>query len=62
MNNFIQSIDGFRKPNIYYTDTDSIYISSELFDKLEQDGFVGDELGKGKKMIMEMEELFMEYL
>ena len=36
MNNFIHSIDEFRKPNIYYTDTDSIYISSELFDKLEQ--------------------------
>ena len=42
MNNFIRSIDGFRKPNIYYTDTDAIYISSELFDKLEHDGFVGD--------------------
>ena len=48
MNNFIHSIDGFRKPYIYYTDTDSIYISSELFDKLDRDGFVGDELGKGK--------------
>ena len=48
MNNFIHSIDGFRKPLIYYTDTDSIYISSELFDKLDQDSFVGDELGKGK--------------
>ena len=32
----------------FFTDTDSIYISSELFEKLEQDGFVGDELGKGK--------------
>ena len=48
MNNFIHSIDGFKNPRIYYTDTDSIYISSELFDKLEQDGFVGNELGKGK--------------
>ena len=36
------------------------YISSELFQKLERDGFVGDELGKGKT-IMEMEELFMDY-
>ena len=48
MNNFIHSIDGFRKPNIYYTDTYSIYVSSELFDKLEQDDLIGDELGKGK--------------
>ena len=46
MNNFIHSIDRFKKPHIYYTD--SIYISSELFNKLDQDGFVGDELGKGQ--------------
>ena len=50
MNNFIHSLDGYRKPNIY-SDTNSIYISSELFHKLEQDGFVGDELGIGKKRL-----------
>ena len=61
MNDFIHSVDGFRKPHIYYTDTDSIYISLELFDKLDQDSFVGDELGKGKNDYMEMKELFMDY-
>ena len=35
INNFIHSVDGFRK-------------SSELFDKLDQNCFVGDELGKDK--------------
>ena len=34
MNNFIHVIDGFYKPEIYYTDTDSLYISNENWDKL----------------------------
>ncbi|ESO95570.1 hypothetical protein LOTGIDRAFT_175146 [Lottia gigantea] len=38
MNNFIQLIDGFYKPEIYYTDTDSLYISSSNWDKLNEAG------------------------
>lgn len=48
MNNFILEIDGFKEKHIYYTDTDSIYISNELFSKLEEAGYVGGNLGQGK--------------
>ena len=49
MNNFIHVIDGFRKPEIYYTDTDSLYISDKNWDILEQAGLTSEtEYGKGK--------------
>ncbi|ESO99333.1 hypothetical protein LOTGIDRAFT_158419 [Lottia gigantea] len=38
MNNFIHVIDGFYKPEIYYTDTDSLYIASSNRDKLNEAG------------------------
>ncbi|ESO82750.1 hypothetical protein LOTGIDRAFT_155768 [Lottia gigantea] len=37
MNNFIRVIDGFYKPEIYYTDTDTLYISSSNWDKLNEE-------------------------
>ncbi|ESO81917.1 hypothetical protein LOTGIDRAFT_170461 [Lottia gigantea] len=50
MNNFIHVIDGFYKPEIYYTDTDSLYISSSNWDKLNEAGLVSEnEYSKGKK-------------
>ncbi|ESO89867.1 hypothetical protein LOTGIDRAFT_164555 [Lottia gigantea] len=49
MNNFIHVINGFYKPEIYYTDTDSLYISSRNWDKLNRAGLVCEnEYCKGK--------------
>ena len=48
MNNFILAINGFKEPKIYYTDTDSIYIHKSNWDLLDNAGYVGDTLMKGK--------------
>ncbi|ESO82895.1 hypothetical protein LOTGIDRAFT_155937 [Lottia gigantea] len=49
MNNFIHVIDGFYKPEIHYTDTDSLYISSSNWDKLNEAGLVSEnDYCKGK--------------
>ncbi|ESO91852.1 hypothetical protein LOTGIDRAFT_163211 [Lottia gigantea] len=49
MNNFIHVINGFYQPEIYYTDTDSLYISSRNWDKLNRAGLVSEnEYCKGK--------------
>ena len=48
MNNFIHAIDGFHSNDVYYTDTDSLYIESKPRDKLETAGLVGKELLQGK--------------
>ncbi|ESO84692.1 hypothetical protein LOTGIDRAFT_168560 [Lottia gigantea] len=49
MNNVIRVIDGFYKPEIYYTDTDSLYISSSNWDKLNEGGLVSEnDYCKGK--------------
>ncbi|ESO94776.1 hypothetical protein LOTGIDRAFT_161026 [Lottia gigantea] len=49
MNNFIHVIDGFYKPEIYYTDTDSLYTSSKNWDKLNKAGLVSEnDYCKGK--------------
>ncbi|ESO85699.1 hypothetical protein LOTGIDRAFT_155190 [Lottia gigantea] len=49
MNNFIRVIDGFYKPEIYYTNTDSLYISSSNWDKLNEAGLVSEnDYCKGK--------------
>ncbi|ESO95266.1 hypothetical protein LOTGIDRAFT_175175 [Lottia gigantea] len=49
MNNFIHVIDGFYKPEIYYTDTDSLYISPSNWDKLDEAGLVSEnDYCKGK--------------
>ena len=48
MNNFILSIDGFKKPEIFYTDTDSLYISNKNWNVLNKHGYVGNNLSQGK--------------
>jgi hypothetical protein len=48
MNNFILAIDGFKTPNVAYSDTDSIYIKKSLYEKLDALGCVGGDLCKGK--------------
>jgi hypothetical protein len=48
MNNFIRVIDGFNKPVVYYTDTDSLYIHKKYWDKLLEAGVVGNNMGQGK--------------
>lgn len=47
MNDVILEIDGFRKPVIYYTDCDSIYIEEKYVEILRNKGYLHDtELGK----------------
>ena len=48
MNNFIHAIDGFYTNDVYYTDTDSLYIENKHWDKLEKAGLVGKNLLQGK--------------
>ena len=48
MNNFIHAINGFYTNDIYYTDTDSLYIENKHWDKLEKAGLVGKNLLQGK--------------
>ena len=48
MNNFIHAINGFYTNDVYYTDTDSLYIENKHWDKLEKTGLVGKGLLQGK--------------
>ena len=48
MNNVIKQIDGFYNNNIYYTDTDSLYIHKKYWSVLDDSEFVGKSLGLGK--------------
>ena len=48
MNNFIHVINGFYTNDVYYTDTDAIYIESKHWEKLEKAGLVGKNLLQGK--------------
>ena len=48
MNNFIHAINGFYTNDVYYTDTDSLYIENKQWDKLEKAGLVGKNLLQGK--------------
>ena len=48
MNNFIVCVDGVKKPNIYYGDTDSIHLHSKHYDKLQEHEYVGLKLSQGK--------------
>ena len=41
MNNFVHAIDGFYKNDVYYTDTDSLYIKNKLWEKLDKAILVG---------------------
>ena len=48
MNNFIHAIDGFYTNDVYYTDTDSLYIESKHWEKLDKAGLIGRDLLQGK--------------
>ena len=48
MNNFIHAINGFYTNDVYYTDTDSLYIENKHWDKLEKADLVGKNLLQGK--------------
>ena len=48
MNNFIHAIKGFYTNDVYYTDTDSLYIENKHWDKLDKAGFFGKNLLQGK--------------
>ena len=48
MNNFIQAVKGFYTNEVYYTDTDSLYIENKHWDKLEKAGLVGKAILQGK--------------
>ena len=48
MNQFIREKNGFYENNIYYTDTDSLYIEKKYWDVLDRANSVGDELCHGK--------------
>ena len=48
MNEFIREINGFYSNNIYYTDTDSLYIEKKYWDVLDKANLVGDRLCQGK--------------
>ena len=49
MNNFIQAINGFYTNDVYYTDTDSLYIESKHCEKKYNAGLLGKDLLQGKK-------------
>ena len=44
MNNFKHAINGFYTNDVYYTDTDSLYIEKKHWDKLEKAGSIGKNL------------------
>ena len=48
MNNFIHAINGFYTNDVYYTDTNSLYIENKHWDKLKKAGLVGKNLLQGK--------------
>ena len=48
MNKFIHAINGFYTNDVYYGDTDSLYIEKKHWDKLEKAGFIGKNLLQGE--------------
>ena len=48
MNNFIHAINGFYTNDVYYTDTDSLYIENKHWNKLIEKNLVGKNLLQGK--------------
>ena len=48
MNNFIHAINGFYTNDVYYTDTDNLYIESKHWNKLDKASLVGKNLLQGK--------------
>ena len=48
MNNFFHAIDGFYTKDLYYTDTDSLYIEKKHWNKLYNAGLLGKHLLQGE--------------
>ena len=48
MNNFVHAINGFYTSDVFYTDTDSLYIENNHWHKLDKAGLVGKNLLQGK--------------
>ena len=48
VNNFIHAFNRFDTNDVYYTDTDSLYIENKHWDKLDKAGLVGKGLLQGK--------------
>ena len=57
--NFIHPINGFHTNEVYYTDTDSLYIENKHWDKLDETGLVGKDYYK-EKTIIKTEVFFMD--
>ena len=49
MNKFIRAIDGFYTNDVFYTDTDSLYLENKHWNKLDNAGVVGKNRLQGKK-------------
>ena len=49
MNNYIHAINGFYTNDVYYSDTDSLYIEIKHWDKLDKTGLVGKNLLQERK-------------
>ena len=48
MNNFIHAIDKFFTNEVYYTDTDSLYLENKHWNKLDKAGLFGKNLLQAK--------------
>ena len=59
MNNFIHAIDGFCTNDVYYTDTDSLYIENKHWEKLDKAVLVGKGLLQGET-ILKTEVFFLD--
>ena len=49
MNNYIHAINGFYTNDVYYSDTDSLYIEIKHWDQLDKTGLVGKNLLQERK-------------
>ena len=48
MNKVIREINGFYENNVFYTDTDGLYIEKKYWDVFDKANLLGDNLGQGK--------------
>ena len=55
MNNFIHAINGFYTNDVYYTDTDSLYIENIYWDNLDKAGLAGKDLLQAKTIFKMVE-------
>ena len=53
MNNFTHAIGGFYTSDVYYGDTDSLYIENKHWEKLDKAGLSGKKLLQGKNNLKE---------